>query len=170
MTKTLTETTLKELERDHPHGLTSAQILAIFEEHGVAISEATLRKYVQQGVLPRSVRVGQKGKHKGSTGLYPVSVLRRIVTIRELMARNVTIEEMKRDVLFARDDLDELSRTLDRLFVAFDKLARADDTTFGRALSADVRTAKKQAKELVSRLTSIEGRLIAEAELARAVG
>lgn len=170
MPKTLNETTLNELERDHPLGLSSAQILVVLEQHGIPFTEATLRKYVQQGILPRSVRVGQKGKHKGSSGVYPTSVVRRIVLIREMMAKNVTIEEMKRDMLFARDDLDELSRTLDRLFTAFEKRGLADDTTFGRVLSADVKTAKKLAKELVARLTSIEGRLIAEAELARAVG
>ena len=32
-------------------------------------SEATLRKYVQLGLLPRSVRVGRKGKHQGSQGI-----------------------------------------------------------------------------------------------------
>ena len=45
---------------------------------GVRLSEATFRKYVQAGLLPRSKRVGRKGKHRGSQGLYPVEAVRRI--------------------------------------------------------------------------------------------
>jgi len=37
-------------------------LLDVFPPRGIRFSEATLRKYVQLGLLPRSVRVGQKGK------------------------------------------------------------------------------------------------------------
>ena len=48
-----------------------AQIVEAFTDAGVRLSEATFRKWVQLGLLPRSRRVGRKGKHQGSLGLYP---------------------------------------------------------------------------------------------------
>ena len=71
------ETILARIEKQHAAGVTSAEILDVFATHGVTLSEATLRKYVQLGLLPRSVRVGTKGKHQGSKGLYPVRVVRQ---------------------------------------------------------------------------------------------
>ena len=67
------DTTLSQLERTYAAGLTSVEILDVFASHDVSMSEATLRKYVQLGLLPRSVRVGRKGKHQGSQGVYPVT-------------------------------------------------------------------------------------------------
>ena len=42
---------------------------------------------MQLGLLPRSVRVGRKGKHRGSQGLYPATVVRQIELVRRLMAQ-----------------------------------------------------------------------------------
>ena len=50
---------LEEIERAWPDGMTSRQIVDVFETRGIRFSEATLRKYVQLGLLPRSVRVGR---------------------------------------------------------------------------------------------------------------
>ena len=86
------EATLSRIEKDHAAGLTSVEILDVFAQHGIALSEATLRKYVQLGLLPRSVRVGRKGKHQGSQGIYPVSVVRQILRIKQMMAERYTIE------------------------------------------------------------------------------
>ena len=65
----INEATLSRIEKQHAGGLTSAEILDVFASHDIPLSEATLRKYVQLGLLPRSVRVGRKGKHQGSQGL-----------------------------------------------------------------------------------------------------
>lgn len=62
---------LDEIERQSPAGLTSRQIVDLFTARGIRFSEATLRKYVQLGLLPRSVRIGRKGKHRGSCGSIP---------------------------------------------------------------------------------------------------
>src|SRR5689334_14651235 len=97
--------TLSRIETEHPSGLTSAEILDVLGRHGVALSEATLRKYIQLGLLPRSVRVGRKGKHQGSQGIYPVNVLRQILRIKQMMAQNYTIEQIQREFLFIRSDL-----------------------------------------------------------------
>src|SRR5689334_7692665 len=116
MSDRLDEATLSRLEKEHEAGLTSAEILTLLDQHGVKFSEATLRKYVQLGLLPRSVRVGRKGKHQGSQGVYPVAVVRQILRIKEMMADNYTIEQIKRDVLFMRSDIQALEATLDSIF------------------------------------------------------
>ena len=78
------EDVLERIEREHAQGITSSDILELFAAHGIKFSEATLRKYVQLGLLPRSVRVGRKGKSRGSQGLYPATVVRRLDAIRRL--------------------------------------------------------------------------------------
>src|SRR6185503_10502168 len=64
---------LDALESAHPEGLSVQQIVEAFAAHGEKLTEATFRKYVQLGLLPRSVRVARKGKRRGSQGLYPAA-------------------------------------------------------------------------------------------------
>ncbi len=169
MVERLDEVTLSRLEREHEAGLSSVEILAVLEQHGVKFSEATLRKYVQLGLLPRSVRVGRKGKHQGSQGMYPVTVLRQILRIREMMADDLTIEQIQREFLFVRGDIEELERVLGHIFEHLEHTAkdRAKDGAGGRLVTGDIAGARSLARELVQRLESIEARLTARAELAR---
>src|SRR5690242_13910388 len=95
----LTEAALQKIEKSYPDGLASQQILGILEEHGVRFSEATLRKYVQLGLLPHSVRVGRRGKDRGSQGLYPVSIVRQVLEIKRLLNENYTIDEIRQEFL-----------------------------------------------------------------------
>ncbi|HEY4118347.1 MAG TPA: MerR family transcriptional regulator, partial [Byssovorax sp.] len=115
---------LDDLEREHPQGLTSAEILEFFASREIKFSEATLRKYVQLGLLPRSVRVGRKGKHQGSQGMYPATVVRQIQRIKEMMAQDHTIEEIQREFLFVRGDIEDLERSLAKVFDALHGAAR----------------------------------------------
>jgi hypothetical protein len=165
----LDDSTLSRLEREHEGGLTSAEILGVLEQHGVKFSEATLRKYVQLGLLPRSVRVGRKGKHQGSQGIYPVTVLRQILRIRQMMADDLTIEQIQREFLFVRGEIEELERVLGRIFENLEQTAkeRAKDGAGGRLVGSDIAGARSLARELMTRLNSIEARLTARAELAR---
>ena len=118
------EATLSRIEKDHAAGLTSVEILDVFAQHGIALSEATLRKYVQLGLLPRSVRVGRKGKHQGSQGIYPVSVVRQILRIKQMMAESYTIEQIQREFLFMRADLQQLEQTLTSIFDKLDEMLK----------------------------------------------
>jgi hypothetical protein len=157
------EAALRRLERSHADGVTSAGILQLFEEAGVQLSEATLRKYVQLGLLPRSVRVGRKGKHQGSQGIYPVSVVRQIWQIKQMMAKDLTIEQIQRDVLFMRSDLSLLERTLDGVFGKLDAaISGRRSEVLARAVSRDVSDAKGLSKELLSTLESVERRMTTE--------
>jgi len=165
------DATLSRIEREHAAGLTSAEILDVFATHGVTLSEATLRKYVQLGLLPRSVRVGRKGKHQGSQGIYPVSVVRQILRIKQMMAESYTIEQIQREFLFMRSDLQALEHTLDGLF---DKLSRiVGDKKRGeaaaRAVARDVNEARTLSKDLLARLGAIETRLTSRAKFEKVV-
>jgi DNA-binding transcriptional MerR regulator len=152
---------LTRIERDHAQGLTSVEILDLFARAGIALSEATLRKYVQLGLLPRSVRVGRKGKHQGSQGIYPVGVVRQILRIKQMMAQDYTIEQIQREFLFMRSDLQALEQTLEGLFEKLTRIVnekgRADAAA--KAVARDVREARVISKDLLARLGAIESRL-----------
>jgi hypothetical protein len=163
----LDEATLTEIEREHEAGFTSAEILRILDEHGVKFSEATLRKYVQLGLLPRSVRVGKKGKHQGSQGVYPPAVLRQILRIKEMMADDLTIEQIQREFLFVRGDIEELERVIGKIFDNLGRAAKERAQAGGRSVTSDLAGARSLARELLHKLESIEARLTARAELAR---
>jgi hypothetical protein len=153
--------TLANLERQYASGLTSTELCDVCAAHGIPLSEASLRKYVQLGLLPRSVRVGRKGKHKGSLGLYPPRTIRQLVRVREMMAQSFTIEEIRRDFLFVRTDIEQLEQTLGSIFQALAnvlKQRRQDTSTV--VVSREVSQAKKHSRELVTQLSSIESRLI----------
>lgn len=111
---------LARIERDYATGLPARVILEIFRPHRVALSEATFRKYVQAGLLPRSRRVGRKGKHRGSTGLYPVDSVRRINAIKKMMAQGLTLEEIRRSFVFFKNQIDQVERELEEVFVGFE--------------------------------------------------
>jgi hypothetical protein len=151
------ETVLKKIEKEHADGITSADLLSLLASHDVRFGEATLRKWVQLGLLPRSVRVGSKGKHQGSKGKYPIRVVRQIVRIKELMARDVTIEEIQRQFLFVRGEIEALEQTLTEIFV---RLEGHVATT--RSVSAEIARARTMATDLVDRLEKIERRLVGE--------
>jgi hypothetical protein len=165
----LDEATLTDLEQTHEAGFTSAEILRILDEHGVKFSEATLRKYVQLGLLPRSVRVGKKGKHQGSQGMYPAAVIRQILRIKEMMADDLTIEQIQREFLFVRGDIEELERVIGRIFDNLGRAAKERAQAGGRSVSSDLAGARSLARELLHKLESIEARLTARAEIARSV-
>ncbi len=160
------EEDLAGIERAHPRGMTVQQIVDVFATRGEKLTEATFRKYVQLGLLPRSVRVARKGKRRGSQGLYPASVVRQIDSIRRLMSQGYTMEEIQREFLFIRGDIEELTRQLERIYAAVEG-ALADrelDDFAGKQLSE----AKELGRELLTRLDGIGKRMSMRARMARA--
>ena len=121
MRAALTESQVREIEAANPEGLTSQELVAAFSTRQVKFSEATLRKYVQLGLVPRSRRVGQKGKHLGSRGVYPVRAVRRINTIKRLMAERYTIEQIQERFLTFKDSIETLDEALGELLRRFDE-------------------------------------------------
>ena len=152
--------TLSQLERKYAAGLSSVEILDVFASHDVSLSEATLRKYVQLGLLPRSVRVGRKGKHQGSQGVYPVSVIRQILRIKQMMAESYTIEQIQREFLFIRNDVEQLEQMLSRIFKKLESvLKERKQERSAQAVHRDVLDARGISKDLMARLVAIEDKL-----------
>jgi DNA-binding transcriptional MerR regulator len=168
---------LSRIESEHPLGLTSFEILEALGALGITLSEATLRKYVQLGLLPRSVRVGQKGKHRGSHGLYPARVLRRIVLLKSLLARDYTLERIQREFPLLSGEVEQLDLDLSRLFSKVTRALKKLDSR-DEVAEREVRAARSVGRDLVSRLRSIEDRLsgtgrrgeVEELRVARRVG
>ena len=151
---------LNQLERAHPDGLTSAEILDLFARHGVPFSESSLRKYVQLGLLPRSVRIGRKGKHRGSQGMYPVGVVRQILRIKQMMAESYTIEQIQKEFLFMRSDIEQLEKLLDGIFKTLGGVLKERRTeSSAQVVARDVGDARSLSKELLARLSAIETKL-----------
>lgn len=158
--------TLAQLEKAHAAGLTSAEILDVFARHDVQLSEATLRKYVQLGLLPRSVRVGRKGKHQGSQGIYPVSVVRQVLRIKQMMAESYTIEQIQREFLFIRSEVEQLESMLTRIFRTLDGVLKERKAErVSSAVQRDVGDARSLSKELMARLEAIETKLTTRSRL-----
>lgn len=157
----LSERDLIEIERAHPQGLSSAQIIGICQARGLRLSEATFRKYVQLGLLPRSRRVGTKGKHRGSHGVYPCATVRRINGIKHLMAQSLTIEQIQARLAGFKQRIDSVESALDELLDAFEReLVRPQlDLSLRRDLSRDVQAARRTAADLMRQLMQIEGRV-----------
>jgi len=166
-----TEPELDEFERENPQGLTVQQIVEAFTLRGERLTEATFRKYVQLGLLPRSVRVGRKGKHRGSQGLYPATAVRQLDRIRRLMGQGHTIEEIQKEFLFVRGDIDALGRQLQRVHEAIEAAGKErgetglNDPLFARALEET----RELGEELLRKLRAVENRLTMRARMDRAV-
>lgn len=166
----LDENDIDGIEKRHPSGLTAQGIVEAFATKGIRFSEATFRKYVQLGLLPRSIRVGTKGRHRGSHGLYPASTIRRINDIRRLQSLNFTIEEIQEQFFFARTELDALERQIARVFDGVEKAlrSRAAEADSLKTIIREVAEARELAERLVAKLGDIEGRLSVRARMARA--
>lgn len=126
MTPVFTDEEMKRLERLHPDGLPAGAVVELLRQRGIELAEATFRKYVQLGLLPRSRRVGRKGKHRGSHGLYPVSCLGRLAEIRVLMDSGLTLEEIQRSAVAHLFEVDGLRRS------AHDIVAKLEDELVAR--------------------------------------
>ena len=162
MAALLTEAQLRKVEADHPDGLSSAELVGVFTEHRVPFSEATLRKYVQLGLVPRSRRVGRKGKHRGSKGIYPVRAVRRINTIKRLMAEKYTIEEIKERFFAFKEHLETVDEALDELLRRFEERIEAEPSPATRErLSAELERVRRHARELLESAARLEKLLLA---------
>ena len=116
---------LELLERDRAAGITSSEVVRLFESKGARLSASTFRKYVQLGLLPRSRRVGRKGKHTGSTGLYPVAVVRRIALLKRMMAEGYTVEDIRGSFVSVRNQVEDVEQGLSELVAAIAAKAQA---------------------------------------------
>ena len=167
----LTEAQVRQIEAASPQGLTSQELVAAFADREVKFSEATLRKYVQLGLVPRSHRVGQKGKHLGSRGVYPVRAVRRINTIKRLMAERWTIEEIQQRFFTFKDKLETLDEALGDLLRLFEsKVAAQAPTPTRDRLQTELGSLKRVADELIVGVQRMEKLLLSAGDVPRPRG
>jgi DNA-binding transcriptional MerR regulator len=158
----LKEEDLRSLETTYASpGITAAQIIEVFSSRGVKFSEASFRKYVQQGLLPRSRRVGRKGKHRGSLGVYPAKTIRRINTVKSLMADGYTIEEIQGQFLLYTDLIEGVAENLAELFSKFDKDQEQLEAHARRELAKDMTESRRVGDALVEKLGDLARRIVA---------
>jgi DNA-binding transcriptional MerR regulator len=144
---------IERVERERAAGISSRDVVRIFASKGVRLSAATFRKYVQAGLLPRSRRIGRKGKHAGSTGLYPVSVVRRIDLIKRMMAAGLTLEDIRGSYAALRHRVEDLAAAFDEL--ASDLAARAEDHPRRREAEREIEAASREARGALERLERV---------------
>jgi hypothetical protein len=157
----LADRELVEIEQAHPDGITAVEIVEIFTSRELRFSEATFRKYVQQGLLPRSRRIGRKGKHRGSLGVYPAKTVRRVNAIKRLMLDGYTIEEIQDQFLRYTDAIESLEEGFAEILTRFD--AEVDsprfDTKEKRSLKREIADARKSADDLLRRIEDMSQRV-----------
>jgi DNA-binding transcriptional MerR regulator len=145
------------LERERAGGITSREVVRIFESRGARLSESTFRKYVQVGLLPRSRRVGRKGKHTGSTGLYPVDVVRRINLIKRMMAEGMTLEEIRGSFVGLKNQLWDVEHGFSTLLSELARKAREHPRR--REMEGELGRAQREVSQALKRIEKVGGRV-----------
>jgi DNA-binding transcriptional MerR regulator len=146
---------ITRLEREHARGFTSGEVVQLFESRGARLSAATFRKYVQLGLLPRSKRVGRKGKHTGSSGLYPVSVVRRIAVIKRMMAEGYTVEDIRGSFVTLRNRLEDVEQGLGDLVAELARKAKVHPRR--RHFEVELVRAEREARAALKRIEKVGG-------------
>jgi hypothetical protein len=160
-TALLREDELRAIEAHYEHGLTAVQVVDVFTSRNIKFSEASFRKYVQQGLLPRSRRVGRKGKHKGSLGLYPAKTIRRINSVKQLMVDGHTIEEIQGQFLLYADLLDGVAENLAALWVRLDDGCNHLDPAARKDALKQLGDARRDGDRLVERVGELARKVAA---------
>lgn len=156
----LTDAELNELEREYKDGIETLEVVRLFRDRGIRISEASFRKYVQLGLLARSHRVsaGGRGKHRGSKGLYPFSVVRRINDIKRMMAEGLTIDDIVRASMKFAKEINQLDNGLQRLFSDMHQEVNGPhfDMSLRPVVERDLQDAQLTARTLIKKLVTID--------------
>ncbi len=163
MTPLLEAVELARIERQFASGIPARAIVDIFRPRGVRLSEGTFRKYVQAGLLPRSHRVGRKGKHRGSSGVYPVSAVRRINAIKRMMDEGLTLSDIRRSFLYFRIEIDAVENALKRVHSDFGREVTARPMAKDRRqrLLKALADAEREAGRIIKSLERIGSEIVA---------
>jgi DNA-binding transcriptional MerR regulator len=157
----LKEEDLRAIEGTYPDGITAVQIVDAFTSRGIKFSEASFRKYVQQGLLPRSRRIGRKGKHRGSLGVYPSKTVRRINAVKQLMVDGYTIEEIQGQFLLYTDLVEGVAEHLTELWSRLGNDVTKLDPALRRELDKQLAETRRDGDRLVEKLGELTRRFAA---------
>jgi len=171
MAVALSEAQIREIESANTDGLTSQELVRVFSDHKIRFSEANLRRYVQLGLVPRSRRIGLKGKHQGSHGVYPVRAVRRINLIKKLMAERYTLEDIQAKFLAFTDDIETLDEASEKLVESFEtKLAEQPAGPRRDRLFEELEAVRRVAAELLETVLRLEKLLMPSSTVRRPRG
>jgi DNA-binding transcriptional MerR regulator len=157
----LAEAELRAIEGTYRDGITAVQIVDVFTSRGIKFSEASFRKYVQQGLLPRSRRVGRKGKHRGSLGVYPSKTVRRINAVKQLMVDGYTIEQIQGQFLLYTDLVEGVAEHLTELWSRLDGDVEKIDPANRSELKNQLADTRRDGDRLVEKLGALTRRFAA---------
>jgi hypothetical protein len=157
----LDDSELDAIEKTYAGGITAVQIVQVFASRGLKFSEASFRKYVQQGLLPRSRRVGRKGKHRGSLGVYPAKTVRRINTVKRLMADGHTIEEIQGQFLQFTDLVENMGEGLSELLARLDREVAGRSDGDRKVFVRELQELRRLADDITHRLDQLARRIAA---------
>ncbi|HEY0840645.1 MAG TPA: MerR family transcriptional regulator [Vulgatibacter sp.] len=170
MASLLSDEELAAIEDEHrATGVSAGQVISLFQRRGVRLSEGTFRKYVQAGLLPRSRRVGRKGKNQGSWGVYPANVIRRVNAIKAMMSEGMTLEDIRGSFLFLRGELDVAEEALGAVG---EELARALASprvpeAHRAKLGVELQDAEDAKVRLTAKLERLASRIVAARDTGR---
>lgn len=148
---------IERIERDRAAGIRSAEVVRIFEARGAKLSASTFRKYVQMGLLPRSRRVGRKGKHTGSSGLYPASVVARVNLIKRMMAEGLTLEQIRGSFVALKSQLDDVEKGLAAVLSELSRKAREHPRR--REVERELSRAEREVRAALARVERVAGKV-----------
>ena len=157
----LREEDLRAIETTYPYGLTAVQVVDAFTSRSIKFSEASFRKYVQQGLLPRSKRVGRKGKHKGSLGVYPAKTVRRINLVKQLMVDGYTIEEIQGQFLLYTDLVEGVAEHVSELCSSLARDAERLEPATRTEITTELSVVQSDGDRIVKRLGDLTRRVAA---------
>jgi DNA-binding transcriptional MerR regulator len=160
-TTLLKEEELRAIEGTYAEGITAVQIVDVFTSRGIKFSEASFRKYVQQGLLPRSKRVGRKGKHRGSLGVYPAKTIRRINAVKQLMSDGYTIEEIQGQFLLYTDLVEGVAEHLTELWSRLAADVAKLEPAQRKGLERELADTRRDGDRVVERLGELTRRVAA---------
>ena len=138
---------LRKIEKKYQDGISSAALVDLFARKKERFSEPTLRKYVQLGLLPKSKRIGTRGRHRGSAGLYPVTVVRQIAKIKHELDKGATLEEIRLGTVGLAGEiatLERVYRNVQSRFIEAIKVQRVGQQSFRKSLGQDKKRMQKQ--------------------------
>ena len=123
------EEELDMLRQACPEGITLWDIIEIVESRiSGELSEATFRKYVQSGLVCGCMKhVGQKGRNRGSQGLYPVITVQQVCRAKEFLSGDeITKEDLMNNISYiGQRDIATARETIRRLMLKIDMLEKA---------------------------------------------
>jgi DNA-binding transcriptional MerR regulator len=129
----LSKAELAHIERIYAGGIKTSEVVSIFR-HRAPFGESALRKYVQLGILPKSMRVGRRGQYRGSNGLYSVQIVRLINDIKKAIDQGITLKEIRLSHIGLSGRISALNAACDAVFEHFrESVSKLTITTKQRA-------------------------------------